>query len=208
MRKYLLAGSLSTLLILSACGNEESEAEESTDENEEVATENEESEQGTEESEQGTRSNPYQLGDTAEIDVSDTVDGEEVHGTANITIDDVKRGDDAMAEINYEGRGNEHGQYEEDEDLERMVFNMDFELVDFEDDDTPYESRARVLTYNENGEELPDDTIPNIQDDFDRTELYQGGTQSGQVNQVAPKEGPFMIKIVNFLNDDVFFEVE
>lgn len=197
MKKYLLAGSLSTLLLLAACGNDEPQENEEADANTEESAEKE--------SEQGTRSNPYQLGDTAEVEVTDMVDGERVEGTANVTIDDVKRGDDAMAEINYEGRGNEHEQYEDDEDLERMVFHMDFELVDFQDDDTPYESRARILTYTEDGEELPDDTIPNIQDDFDRTELYQGGTQSGQVNQVAPKEGPFLIKLVN---EDIFFEVK
>lgn len=213
MKKLLLGTVLSTALLLAACGGEteEPEVDTSTTEEsaeEEVAAETEATEEVEEESdsnEAGTRSNPLALGETAEIQVLTYSDeGEDLTGTANVTVDNVVRGEEALAAMEDEYMGYEAY---EDENYEWVVFDLTFELTEFADPDTAFFAGDNIEIYSADGSPAPNEfaTIP---DEFMPSEIYEGGSITGKVARPAPKDESFLVQYNDGVSDTAFFEVK
>src|SRR5699024_5151475 len=118
VKKILFGTALSAALLLAACGGDTEETETTESEESTEETETTESEESTEETEtteseysannEGSRSNPLSLGETAEIQVLTYSDeGEDLTGTANITVDNVLRGEEALSAMEDEYMGYE-----------------------------------------------------------------------------------------------------
>lgn len=206
MKKYLLTGGISALLVLSACGNDEPTEEEVTQSeaefNESSAATEEVTEEVTEEMEQGTRSNPYQTGDTAEVTVLDYDDDyNEMIGTANISFDNVLRGEDALNEIN-EGPGT----IEAPEDgMEWMTFDFTFELAEYVDADTKYTLAKNFPTYTEGGEQFVG-TTTSVGEQAGNS-VYEGGSVTSRQALTVP-EGEKVLIGFSDAEEDVLFEIE
>lgn len=221
MKKLLLGTALSTALLLAACGDmEEPEAEETesaetetesaetesaeTEDTEDVESEEVEKEE-SDSNDAGTRSNPLALGETAEIQVLTYSDeGEELTGTANITVDNVVRGEEALAAMEDEYMGYEAY---EDEKYEWVVFDLTFELTEFADPDTAFFAGDNIEIYSADGSPAPSEfaTIP---DEFMPSEIYEGGSITGKVARPAPKDESFLVQYNDGVSDTAFFEVE
>lgn len=212
MKKLLLGSALSTALLLAACGGETEEpetdtstAEESAGEETEVAETEEVETEKTNSNDAGTRSNPLALGETAEIQVLTYSDeGEELTGTANITVDNVVRGEEALAAMEDEYMGYEAY---EDENYEWVVFDLTFELTEFADPDTAFFAGDNIEIYSADGSPAPSEfaTIP---DEFMPSEIYEGGSITGKVARPAPKDESFLVQYNDGVSDTAFFEVE
>lgn len=212
MKKLLLGSALSTALLLAACGGETEEPEADTSAVEEPAGEETEvaetEEVETEKSDSndaGTRSNPLALGETAQIQVLTYSDeGEELTGSANITVDNVVRGEEALAAMEDEYMGYEAY---EDEKYEWVVFDLTFELTEFADPDTAFFAGDNIEIYSADGSPAPSEfaTIP---DEFMPSEIYEGGSITGKVARPAPKDESFLVQYNDGVSDTAFFEVE
>lgn len=217
MKKILFGTALSAALLLAACGGdtEETESDMNTSSEETETTESEESTEETEttdetESEdsannEGSRSNPLSLGETAEIQVLTYSDeGEDLTGTANITVDNVLRGEEALSAMEDEYMGYEAY---EDENYEWVVFDLTFELTEFTDPDTAFFAGDNIEIYSTEGSPAPNEfaTIPN---EFMPGELYEGGSITGKVARPAPKDESFLIQYNDGVSDTAFFEVQ
>lgn len=212
MKKLLLGSALSTALLLAACGGETEEpetdtstAEESAGEETEVAETEEVETEKTNSNDAGTRSNPLALGETAEIQVLTYSDeGEELTGTANITVDNAVRGEEALAAMEDEYMGYEAY---EDESYEWVVFDLTFELTEFADPDTAFFAGDNIEIYSADGSPAPNEfaTIP---DEFMPSEIYEGGSITGKVARPAPKDESFLVQYNDGVSDTAFFEVE
>src|SRR5699024_5606695 len=77
-------------------------------------------------SEERIRTNPLLLGESKEIDVVEYDEGNEITGTANITIGNVLRGQDAMDALTDEYSS---PQQPDDENYEWVVFELTYELL-------------------------------------------------------------------------------
>ena len=217
MKNYLLAGGLATILLLGACGDdtESGNAPESTeDATQEEETEVVEDTNETEEhadveaetdSDKGSRTNPYAVGETAEITVTDYDDDMNLlEGKANVTIDNVMRGEEAFNQLNEEIAPAMQEQPDE-EGMEWMLFDLEFELLEYVDDDTSYTFATAVTFFNEDGEQVPSTFA--ARGEAAGTTVFQGGTVTSQEAYTAPSEGKVLIKI-NDAEEDIYFEVE
>lgn len=209
MKNYLLTGGFAAILLLGACGSEEPTQEESTEEDSAMA-EGESTEEATEEvstetSDKGTRSNPYKIGESAEITVSDYDDEmNTLEGKAVVTIDNVLRGEEALDYINEESPGT-HEQPDE-EGLEWIVFDVTFGLEEYVDDDTSYVVSNNFSIFNEDGEQVSP-AVVSVGDSHSGNSVFQGGTLDKKEGYAAPSEGSFLLKYAD-AEEDVFFEVE
>lgn len=219
MKKILLGSALSAALFLAACGGkteepeaaenevettekEETESENNADVEIEVEAEEVETEEHEEElSDKGTRSNPYLVGETAEIKILDyDEDYNDMKGIANISFDNVLRGDEALNEIN-EGSGT----IEVPEDgTEWMTFDFTFELTDYVDDDTRYTFATNFPTYNENGEQF----IGMFTGVGEQTgnSVYQGGKITSRQALTVPKDENILIGFSD-AEEDILFKI-
>lgn len=262
MKKYLLAGGLSTVLLLGACGEDTTNEEESTEEttaeessesaessgsseevdqlqaeNDTLQAENEElraqvedlqeqldntsdvaSEESTDSSEgdsedsesagnDSSRSNPLALGETAEVSVVTYNDeGEELTGTANVTIDNVLRGQEALDALDTEGMSTPAP---EEEGVEWAVFDMTYELTEFEDEDYPVNVSDDVEIYLEDGSSVEQTGYTWVEgDEFPVTEIYSGGTAEGKVARMVPEGEPFLIKFDDWMEAEAWYQVD
>lgn len=156
------------------------------------------------ESDKGSRTNPYDLGETAEFIVTDYDEQNNLEGTATVTIDNVIRGEEALNQINENAAGT-HEQVD-DQGLEYILFEYEYELVDFVDDDTDYTFSTNFSMYNDNGEHVQSTVASGVGDRSGNT-VFQGGSTGDEHAQSAPSEGEFLIKIPD-TQEDVFFEVK
>lgn len=236
MKKLLITSVLSSALILAACGSEE-ESTESTDNSaeveqlqEQVAQLEEENtelkeqldnattvvEEESEESEsdsveidnESSRTNPLTLGETTEVKVvtyNDEV--EELQGIANVTVDNVVRGQEALDALDT---GDMYTEAPEDESLEYIVFDLTYELTEFEDEDYPVSVMDDVEIYTEDGSNVDQSGYMTWVDgeEFPVTELYEGGTASGKVVRVVPIDEPFLIKFDDYMYAEAWYQVD
>ena len=210
MKKYLLTGGISALLVLSACGNDEPTEEEVAQSEEEVSSEEvttteEPTEEVTEEmeqSDQGTRSNPYTTGDMAEVTILDYDDDfNEMAGKANISFDNVLRGEEALNEIN-DGPGT----IEAPEDgMEWMTFDFTFELAEYVDADTKYTFATNFPTYTEDGEQFVGTTT--AVGEQAGNSVYEGGSVTSRQALTVP-EGEKVLIGFSDAEEDVLFEIK
>ncbi|MHC0552135.1 bZIP transcription factor [Salinicoccus sp. CNSTN-B1] len=152
-----------------------------------------------------TRTNPLALGETAEVKITTYDDeAEELNGVANVTIDNVVRGQEALDMMSSDGMSYDAP---DEEGYEWAVFDLTFELVEFVDADTPISLGEDVSIINEDGSQAPLVTAV-IDDEFPIGELYEGGTASGKVARPVPEGEPFIIKYDDYIDAQAFYEVE
>lgn len=216
LRNTFLTGALIGTLFLTACGGDEVDDNQNSPNNDTEATNNDTmndnaqeetsaSEDVSETSDKGTRSNPYSLGETAEINISEYDEsGDELTGTAEVTIDNVLRGQDALNFMESDG-GTGHSEHENPE-LEYVVYDYKFKLTDFVDDNTAYFANDKTQVYNTDGSPS-ENVIVSFIDNFEAANIYQGAEVSGPVGKVAPKDEPFMIKYTDG-NNEIWFTTE
>lgn len=235
MKKLLFTSALATSLILAACGNEE-ESTESTDSSAEVEQLQEQVAQLEEENAQlqeqldntstaaeedsnsssdefadagneSSRSNPLALGETTEVKVvTYNDDSEELTGKANVTVDNVLRGQEALSALDTEGMTTEAP---EEEGIEWAVFDLKYELVEFEDDDYPVNISDDVEIYLEDGSMVEQTGYTWVEgQEFPMGELYSGGTAEGKVARMVKEGEPILIKFDDFMEAEAWYQVD
>lgn len=152
-----------------------------------------------------SRSNPLALGETAEVSVLTYDDeAEALTGTANVTIDNVLRGQEALDEM--EGEYSYYEPYEE-EGYEWVVFDLSYELTEFEDTDTPVFVSDDIRIYHEDGSQAPSEMAV-LDDDFQSGNIYEGGSASGKVARPAPEGESFLIKFDDYMEAEAWYQVD
>lgn len=235
MKKLIFTSALATSLILAACGSGE-ESTESTDNSaeveqlqEQVAQLEEENaqlqeqldntsiaaEEDTEDSEsdsvevdnESSRSNPLALGETTEVKVVTYDDeGEELQGKANVTVDNVVRGQEALDVLTTEDMTTEAP---EEEGIEWAVFDLSYELVEFEDEDYPVNVADDVEIYLEDGSMVEQTGYTWVEgQEFPMGELYSGGSASGKVARMVKEGEPILIKFDDFMEAEAWYLAE
>lgn len=235
MKKLLFTSALATSLILAACGSGE-ESTESTDNSAEVeqlqeqVTQLEEEnaqlqeqldntntavEEDKEDSEsdsvevdnESSRSNPLALGETTEVKVVTYDDeGEELQGKANVTVDNVVRGQEALDVLTTEDMTTEAP---EEEGIEWAVFDLSYELVEFEDEDYPVNVADDVEIYLEDGSMVEQTGYTWVEgQEFPMGELYSGGSASGKVARMVKEGEPILIKFDDFMEAEAWYLAE
>ncbi|MEY8560091.1 hypothetical protein AALF85_05280 [Jeotgalicoccus halotolerans] len=235
MKKLLFTSALATSLILAACGSGE-ESTESTDSSAEVEQLQEQVAQLEEENAQlqeqldntstaaeedadsssdefadagneSSRSNPLALGETTEVKVvTYNDDSEELTGKANVTVDNVLRGQEALDAVQMEYLEIEPPA---EEGMEWAVFDLKYELTDFESEDYPLMVADDVKIYAEDGSEIEQNEYASVEgEEFPLNELYAGGSASGKVARVVPAGEPFMIKFDDYMEAEAWYQVD
>lgn len=208
MKKTLFTFTLALSVVLSACGTEDNEdtpivntGSEDSQTEEKTVEENESVEETEDEAEeqQGTRTNPYELGDTAEIIVSNS-DGE---GKAKIKIDNALRGDEALERMNELSYGNHEAPG--DDNSEWTIFDVTFALTEFVDDNTEYKVVNNFSIFDGDGKKLSTNTA--YIDSVDSNELYQGAAVEMSEAYQVPKDGEFLIRVTEG-EEDIFYRVD
>lgn len=235
MKKLIFTSALATSLILAACGSGE-ESTESTDNSAEVeqlqeqVTQLEEEnaqlqeqldntntavEEDKEDSEsdsvevenESSRSNPLALGETTEVKVVTYDDeGEELQGKANVTVDNVLRGQDALDALATEGMTTDAP---EEEGIEWAVFDLKYELVEFENEDYPVNVSDDIEIYLEDGSMVEQTGYTWVEgEEFPTGELYSGGTAEGKVARMVKEGEPILIKFDDFMEAEAWYLAE
>lgn len=235
MKKLLFTSALATSLILAACGSGEESAE-STDNSAEVEQLQEQVAQLEEENAQlqeqldntstaveedsdsssdefadagneSSRSNPLTLGETTEVKVvTYNDDSEELTGKANVTVDNVLRGQEALGALDTEGMTTEAP---EEEGIEWAVFDLKYELVEFEDDDYPVNISDDVEIYLEDGSRVEQTGYTWVEgEEFPTGEVYSGGTAEGKVARMVKEGEPILIKFDDFMEAEAWYQVD
>lgn len=210
IKKWFAAGTIGLALTLGACGsnstekNEETEQSAALDSAEETEEVSETEEEAVEESESGKRSNPVAVGETKVIDIAiHDNDFNEYKGKAEITVNSVKRGEEAWAEIsstnefNEEpGDGQEYLMAEvsvnfleaETEDYAWFVDAMSFDFIG--SDGSPYEWASVVVEPELSGE------------------IYAGGSLQGKVTNMVNADDTVLLVYEDSNFDNIFFATE
>ena len=227
MKKILTILATLSLLLLVACNGESKQTEtedtgtESQPDSVEVEEEEVEEEENDEdkywqsEEKTGTRTNPLSTDQAAELKVStyilDEDDGMDndgmTNGKATIKVSDFIRGEEAMEYL----RTNEDFDEEpENEELEWVIFNANFKLDEFEDDNKSlYVAPMDFTTFELDGSPIRYDSSPYMENSFGNNEVYSGGTLEGPVVITAKKGEPFLLNYTDMHSgQEVWFEVK
>ena len=237
MKKLLFTSTLATALILGACSGEEASTESSDNSAEveelqeqiaQLEEENaslqeqldntstavdEESDDSSGEDEfadagnDSSRNNPLPLGESAEIKILTYDDeGERLNGKANVTVDNVIRGQEALDAVQAEYLEVEAPT---EEGLEWAVFDLTFELTDFQSEDYPLMVADDVKIYSEDGSEIEQTEYAYVErEEFPLNELYTGGSVSGKVVRAVPEGEPFLIKFDDLMEAEAWYQVD
>lgn len=212
----------------SADGNESEEMKQLTEENESLKAEVEELElaleeqtelyneseseeveetgQPSTESKAGTRTEPLTLGDTGTISINTYKDDEDmtpVHGVAEITVENVVRGEEATPILTTE--------YSEAEPapagMEWIVFDTTISLKEISDENEEITFSEDFTIFTEDGSEI-EKAYTTFDEAFDIQKVYSGGVAEGKVALHAPVGEPFMIKYDDYLGALAFYQVD
>lgn len=235
MKKLLFTSALATSLILAACGSGEgstdradnsAEVEQLQEQVAQLEEENaqlqeqldntstaveEDSESTSDEfadaGNESSRSNPLVLGETAEVKVvTYNDDSEELTGKANVTIDNVVRGQEALDAVQMEYLEIEPPA---EEGIEWAVFDLSYELVEFEDEDYPVNVSDDVEIYLEDGSMVEQTEYTWVEgQEFPMGELYSGGSASGKVARMVKEGEPILIKFDDFMEAEAWYLAE
>lgn len=235
MKKLLFTSALATSLILAACGSGEGSTDSADNSaeveqlQEQVAQLEEENAQLQEELDntstaveedsestsdefadagnESSRSNPLVLGETAEVKVvTYNDDSEELTGKANVNVDNVLRGQEALDALATEGMTTEAP---EEEGIEWAVFDLSYELVEFEDEDHPVNVADDVEIYLEDGSMVEQTGYTWVEgQEFPMGELYSGGSASGKVARMVKEGEPILIKFDDFMEAEAWYLAE
>lgn len=156
---------------------------------------------------ESSRSNPLALGETTEVNVvTYNDDGEALRGVATVTVDNVVRGQEALDMLDTEYT---YTEAPEEEGVEYAVFDLTYELVEFEDEDYPVNVSDDIEIYLEDGSMFDQTGYTWVDgEEFPTGEMYSGGTASGKVARMAPEGEPFIIKYDDYIEAQAFFQVE
>lgn len=208
MKNALLYVSLLLVMLLVACGEEEAKEKSSapTNKSEEVSKDVETSKEAdkTESPEFGKRSNPVPVGTTQSVDIA-IYDNESnsFAGKADITITEVKRGQEVLDLVLAQNEYNETPP----EGYEYILLNVKATLTEAETED--YAWLADGWDFNFIGEDgSPYEMASVVYEPEYHGEVYVGGTVEGfVVNQVKVND-PIKVVYEDGNWDNVFFSTK
>lgn len=153
---------------------------------------------------EGTRSNPLQIGNTAQLEASITGDDfdERFEASVNLTVNDIIIGDEAYNMLVEENPYNDPAP----EGYQWALIHATSELVEAETDDYAYYVMDRFEIVEEDGSSAPRESAV-TPDSYGGEHIYSGGTSSGYVSALVPADQDFLIKYDAYPDSDVFFEV-
>ena len=220
IKKWFAAGTIGAALTLSACGSDTTEvneeqdttASESVEETEEEVGEAEEepaeeeaaAEEETEESEAGKRSNPVAVGETKVVDIT-IFDNESnsYEGKAEITVNSITRGEEAVEEIQSTNEFNE----EPAEGHEYLMADVTATLVEAETEDYAWYLDAMNFSFIGSDGSPYDWTSVVVEPELNG-EVYEGGTLEGKVTNMVKQDDPILLVFEDGNWDNVFFSTE
>lgn len=216
MRKRFKRNLLAVLLVLSvfsltACGGGNGGSEVEGEPASEVEqSDGESSSKGEQEAEKepGTRSNPVEIGETVQWEVkfyADMEDWDALEGLAEVTLNKVYRGDEAL-DMLYFG---EEALEDVEEGFTYAVADMTVKLVEGSEDD-PYTTSFEVGSVSEDGRESPSSytSLSDEYEDNEYTDLYPGGEVNMKKAFLIPEEGDFLVEIEENISGNKFFNYE
>lgn len=154
----------------------------------------------------GSRMEPLTLGETGTISIltySDDEDMEEITGVAEITVDNVVRGNEAVSILT--------GEYSEPEEapegMEWVVFDTTISLKELSDENEEISFSGDFTAYTSEGSEI-ERTFTSFDEEFGIQGLYSGGTATGKVALFAPQGEPFLIKYDDYIRAEAYYQVD
>ncbi len=154
----------------------------------------------------GSRTEPLALGETGTISIlthSDDEDMEEITGVAEITVDNVVRGNEAVSILT--------GEYSEPEEapegMEWVVFDTTISLKELSDENEEISFSDDFTAYTSEGSEI-ERTFTSFDEEFGIQGLYSGGTATGKVALFAPQGEPFLIKYDDYIRAEAYYQVD
>lgn len=188
------------------------ELEEENEQLEEMAandTEEEDSAEGenneTASTGEGTRSDPMQLGSTAQLDVMINGDDydDRYEASAELTISEIVIGEEAYDMLIAENQFNDPAP----EGYQWALINSSIELVDSETEDYAYYVMDHFEIVEGDGSAAPRESAV-TPDEYGSEYIYSGGTSTGYSSVLVPEDNEFLIKYDGFSSNTVFFEVD
>src|SRR5699024_2894222 len=96
-----------------------------------------------------------------------------------------------------------------EEGMEWAVFDLTYELTDFESEDYPLMVSDDVKIYTEDGSEIEQNEYASVEgEEFPLNELYAGGSASGKVVRAVPEGEPFLIKFDDYMEAEAWYQVD
>ena len=154
---------------------------------------------------EGTRSNPLQIGDTAQLEARINGDDfdERYEASVDLTVNEIIIGEEAYNMLVEENQFNDPAP----EGYQWALIHATSELVEAETEDYAYYVMDRFEIVEEDGSSAPRESAV-TPDSYGGDHIYSGGTSSGYVSALVPAEGAFLIKYDAYPDSDVFFEVD
>lgn len=204
-RSLLLILLVVSVFSLTACGSDggDSEVEGSSGSEVEKSASEEEVEK-----ESGTRSNPVEVGETVEWEVkfySDMDDWDGLEGLANVTLNKVYKGEEAINMLYF----GEEALEDVEEGFTYAIADLTVELVEG-DEDNPYTTSFEVGSVSEDGRESPSSyaSLSDEYEDNEYTDLYPGGSVNVMKAFLVPEEEEFLVEIEENISGNKFFKHE
>lgn len=196
------------------------ELEEENDALEEMAAKSDEEENNAEEEQpesndegedesgstgEGTRSDPMQIGSTAQLDVM--INGEDYddryEAVVNLVVNDIIIGEEAYNMLVNENPYNDPAP----DGYQWALIHSAVELVESETDDYSYYVMDHFEIVEEDGSSAPRESAV-TPDSYGSEDIYSGGTSSGYSSVLVPEDSDFLIKYDGFSSNTVFFEID
>lgn len=154
---------------------------------------------------EGTRSDPMQIGSTAQLDV--TINGEDYddryEAIVNLVVNDIIIGEEAYDMLMEENQFNDPAP----DGYQWALIHSAIELVESETDDYSYRVMDHFEIVEEDGSSAPRENAV-TPDSYGSEDIYSGGTSSGYSSVLVPEDSHFLIKYDGFSSNTVFFEFD
>lgn len=154
----------------------------------------------------GTRTEPLELGETGTMSIlsySDDEDMDEISGVAEITVDNVIRGEEALSILTGEYTTPE----EAPEGMEWVVFDTTINLTELSDENEEISFSDDFTAFTNDGSEI-ERSFASFDEEFGIQELYTGGTATGKAALFAPVGESFLIKYDDYLRAEAYYQVD
>lgn len=184
----------------------EQDEEQTESDNQENDTEEVEASSASEAVDAGSRTEPLALGEKGTMSIltyTDDEDMEEINGVAEITVDNVVRGEEAVSILT--------GEYSEPEEapegMEWIVFDTTISLTELSDENEEITFSDDFTAYTSDGSEI-ERVFTTFDEEFGIQGLYSGGTATGKTALLAPAGEPFLIKYDDYLRAEAYYQVD
>jgi hypothetical protein len=209
-KSLLLFGA--SILLLAACGDEDTgaEVEDAQDDTEIVEdAEADEPEEAENEKEvnAGSRSNPISLGETVTQDFEFFTEDADYNGNRSITLSNVMRGEEVY---NYLMEANPYNE-EAPEGMEWIMVDVEYILNEADtEDESVYVMPEFVVIASDGSEVSQDENYATLNDgeEFGYVELYSGGSANGKYAFFAPTDDEVLLKFDDWNNPAIFFNLK